>query len=207
MIRSGIFNGKQKDFFVEGYVMRSTDIGERITELREEHGFSQKELAQQIPISQSTLSRWESGMVIPPLQQLERTCEILGEPLERVFTGNEAEYGRLRKKLSVNRLIIVVLTIVILATFFALMVPKYRILSEGEVYQGAYGNTMRIYAQPIFFITDEGADSYGSKVAKKYSSRDDLMAVEIVFVKSDKEPVDEDNIYFSSLYILKAFTD
>lgn len=35
-------------------------FGERLTELRKEKGYSQRELARQINISQATIARWEA---------------------------------------------------------------------------------------------------------------------------------------------------
>lgn len=52
--------------------MNSKDIGKRIVALREERKLSQKELAEMIPVAPATLSRWENGLVTPPLPQLDR---------------------------------------------------------------------------------------------------------------------------------------
>ena len=41
--------------------MRQTDIGALITQLRKEQGLTQKQLAEQLHISDRTISKWERG--------------------------------------------------------------------------------------------------------------------------------------------------
>ena len=50
-------------------------VGDRVKRLREKMGLTQEQLAQQIPVSLSTVQRWESGGPIRSLsvrQTLER---------------------------------------------------------------------------------------------------------------------------------------
>ena len=44
-----------------GYVMRQTDTGALIAQLRKEQGLTQKQLAEQLHISDRTISKWERG--------------------------------------------------------------------------------------------------------------------------------------------------
>ena len=45
-----------------GYVMRQTDTGALIAQLRKEQGLTQKQLAEQLHISDRTISKWERGV-------------------------------------------------------------------------------------------------------------------------------------------------
>ncbi len=45
-------------------------VGEKIKELRTEHGLSQKELAEILGVSNKTISHWESNYTEPPLQSI-----------------------------------------------------------------------------------------------------------------------------------------
>ncbi len=179
--------------------MKAGDIGKHIATLREEKGYSQKELAEAIPVTQPTLSRWENGTIIPPLQQLERVCEVLGIPLEQIFPGNKEEYNRLRAKLTRTRIVAAVLLAVILFIGLIILIPKYRVVCEGEVYPGDYGETLTVYVIPLFFINESGADAYGRKLFNKYEGRKDFDVFEIIFVKS-KEDLSIDNSLLSFLY-------
>jgi len=56
-------------------------VGERVKKLREKEGLTQEQLAHQIPVSVTTVQRWESGGPIRALaarQQLERLFEAAG---------------------------------------------------------------------------------------------------------------------------------
>lgn len=56
-------------------------VGERVKKLRENMGWSQEQLAHQIPVSLSTVQRWEYGHPIKSLaarRELERLFEQAG---------------------------------------------------------------------------------------------------------------------------------
>ena len=191
--------------------MNSGEIGRTIAHLREEKGFSQKELAELIPVNQSNLSRWENGLTIPSLQQLERTCEVLGISLELAFLQDKDEYvkqyNKLRAKVLKLKTILAVFLILLFLGILIIILPRYRVVGETEKYLGDYGETLRIYAEPVFFLTENGAYSYGEKVAKKYIGTIDLVVVEIIFVKDFDNIPDEDNEILSSLYFLNSFSE
>ena len=46
---------------------------------------SQWELAQKLHISQTDVSDIETGKVMPSLELREKICELVGQPLEKVF--------------------------------------------------------------------------------------------------------------------------
>lgn len=50
--------------------------GTLLKKLREEFGFSQKELAQRLGCSQQTINRYEGGYITPPLERVKKLSEI-----------------------------------------------------------------------------------------------------------------------------------
>ena len=52
-------------------------FGEKIKTARERCGFSQRDMADKIPMNQSNYSKLERNMQEPSLTQLRRLCEIL----------------------------------------------------------------------------------------------------------------------------------
>lgn len=52
-------------------------IKERIKEARKDAGLTQEKLAEQVPCKRETVTQWESGKNIPPLDALIRLCDIL----------------------------------------------------------------------------------------------------------------------------------
>lgn len=191
--------------------MNSGDIGRTIASIREEKGFSQKELAELIPVNQSNLSRWENGITIPSLQQLERTCEVLGISLELVFSQDKDEYvkqyNRLKMKVLKLKILLALVLIIIFLGIVTIVFPRYRVVGESDEYLSDYGETLRIYVEPVFFLTEKGAYAYGEKEAKRYKGTSDISVVEIIFVRDFDDIPNENNELFSSLYFLNSFSE
>ena len=57
--------------------MTSLSLGEKIKYLRKKNGMTQRQLADEIPISFSTFRRWETGEHKPNIQIIKRLAEIL----------------------------------------------------------------------------------------------------------------------------------
>ena len=185
--------------------MNGMDIGNKLIKLREEKGYSQKDFAQLIPVSQPTLSRWENGSIIPTIHQLERICEVMGIPMESLWGEDKAEYDSLRKKVFRLRRTVVILFMIIVVGVILLTVPKYKIVEISDVHESDYGNAITVYVSPIFFITESGADSYGKKIVKKYENNDELMIIEVKFVKNFRGSDADENEYFTNVYFLRKF--
>lgn len=67
-------------------------IGEHIKEYRKSNNVSQRALAEQLFVSDKTISRWELGKGLPDIEQLPKIAEILGISIdELVGAENEAE--------------------------------------------------------------------------------------------------------------------
>ncbi len=52
-------------------------FGEKLRKARDERGYSQRDMADKIPMNQSNYSKLERNMQEPSLSQLRRLCEIL----------------------------------------------------------------------------------------------------------------------------------
>lgn len=57
--------------------MNANNIGEFIQQLRKEKGLTQKELAEQIGMSDKTISKWENGNSVPDTSMLVPLCKVL----------------------------------------------------------------------------------------------------------------------------------
>ena len=54
------------------------DTGNKLKELREEHGLSQEKFANEIGVSRQIVSRWEKGKVIPNVSSVKKICDYYG---------------------------------------------------------------------------------------------------------------------------------
>jgi transcriptional regulator with XRE-family HTH domain len=69
-------------------------LGTLLRRVREERQLTQKKVAQELGISQSALSAWESGQTLPPRPQLARIAAVFGigvDALESYFERAESE--------------------------------------------------------------------------------------------------------------------
>jgi transcriptional regulator with XRE-family HTH domain len=62
-------------------------LGARLREVREERGWSQRELGGQLGILQSKLSKYESGTHQPSLRNLVRMANLVGVTTDYLLTG------------------------------------------------------------------------------------------------------------------------
>jgi transcriptional regulator with XRE-family HTH domain len=66
------------------------ELGGSVRQLREQHGWSQTELARQAGMTQSAIARFEAGGTVPTLPVLERLARALGVELAVTFSPRAA---------------------------------------------------------------------------------------------------------------------
>lgn len=77
--------------------MEQQKIGKFILELRKQRGFTQKELAEKIGVSDKTISKWECGNSIPDTTYLESLCKALEISVNELLSGqclSEESYSK-----------------------------------------------------------------------------------------------------------------
>lgn len=81
--------------------MDSDKMGMLLLRLRKEKGLTQKELANQMNISDKTISKWERGMGYPDISFLEVLSQIFQVDIERILSGelepDRAQSGNMKK--------------------------------------------------------------------------------------------------------------
>ena len=70
----------------------STGLPERIKRLRENKGISQKQLAEMVFASRSTVANWETGRRIPDLMMLRRLAETFGVEVGELIAESGEEH-------------------------------------------------------------------------------------------------------------------
>ena len=61
-------------------------IGENITRLRKEKGWTQAELGEKLGVSNQAVSKWESGMTMPDVMLLPSLADIFGIYIDQLFS-------------------------------------------------------------------------------------------------------------------------
>ena len=70
--------------------MTHNTMGDMIAALRREHGMTQKELAEQLNVTDKAVSKWERNAACPDTGTLPRLAEVLGVTIDELMTATRA---------------------------------------------------------------------------------------------------------------------
>ena len=76
--------------------MNQTAIGSYIARKRKEQNLTQEQLAQQLGVSNKTISKWENGKCMPDYSIVESLCEALHVTLAELMDGEDAAEDSVR---------------------------------------------------------------------------------------------------------------
>ena len=80
--------------------MDQVKTGEIIRRLRTDNGYTQKQLAERLNVSDKAVSKWECGNGCPDVSLLSRLADILGTDIQVLLSGelktNESERGTMK---------------------------------------------------------------------------------------------------------------
>src|SRR5437867_2598241 len=68
-------------------------FAQRLLELRQQRGWTQKELADQIGVVREMVANYERGIHHPPLQTLQKLARILGVSVDYLINGVSPSQG------------------------------------------------------------------------------------------------------------------
>lgn len=84
--------------------MQRNKIGEFIQTVRKEKNLTQKELGEQIGVSDKTVSKWETGAGIPDTDILKPLCEALDISVNELLSGEKLQIDDYSKRAEENML-------------------------------------------------------------------------------------------------------
>ena len=76
--------------------MNQTAIGSYIARKRREQNLTQEQLAQQLGVSNKTISKWENGKCMPDYSIIQRLCEVIHVSLPELMDGEDAAEDSMR---------------------------------------------------------------------------------------------------------------
>lgn len=97
---------------VYGDVMNET-IGRNIKILREANNMSQQELAEKLFITRQSVSKWESGMVVPDIEKLQMISKLFKIKIDDLMKDN-FNYHKKHCKIIPFFLIVSLITFIVL---------------------------------------------------------------------------------------------
>ncbi len=69
--------------------MDTVKMGKFLKELRKENGLTQEQLGEKIGVTNKTVSRWENGNYIPPVECLAMLSDIYGISINEILSGQK----------------------------------------------------------------------------------------------------------------------
>lgn len=72
-------------------------IGSFLKELRKENNMTQEQLGERIGVTNKTVSRWETGNYMPPVESLILLSDIYGISINEILAGKRVEMDELKE--------------------------------------------------------------------------------------------------------------
>ena len=82
--------------------MDQARVGRFIAACRRERGLTQRQLAEQLLVSDKTISKWETGRGLPEVSLMLPLCVALGITVNDLLSGERVGEGDYRKKAEEN---------------------------------------------------------------------------------------------------------
>lgn len=79
----------------------------------QDHGLTQVELAEQLGVSDKTISKWENGETYPSKRNMMKISETIDVPLEVMLVEENEEASQKLKKLTVALLVYIIVFIIL----------------------------------------------------------------------------------------------
>lgn len=64
-------------------------LGEKLSFLRKQNGYSQEELAEKLKLARQTVSKWENGLAVPELDGLIALSNLYHIPIDRIVKNDD----------------------------------------------------------------------------------------------------------------------
>lgn len=82
--------------------MDTIKIGRFLAQLRGERKLTQEQLAEKLGISNKTISRWENGNYMPPVEMLVELSEFYGVSINEILSGRRLDESETRSAAEEN---------------------------------------------------------------------------------------------------------
>lgn len=116
-----------------------TDIGERIKSIRQENGYSQSELGDLLGVSANTVSRWETGKALPPLDICVAIGKVFSVSMDFLINDTkpcqEEDQISIRKGPYKRRIIMLLIPFLIIGLLTGFYFYRIRISSGDMIHQ------------------------------------------------------------------------
>ena len=82
--------------------MDMVKMGHFLAELRKEQKLTQAELGEKLGVTNKTVSRWETGNYMPPVEMLEALSNLYGLTINELLSGRKLTAGEYQEMAETN---------------------------------------------------------------------------------------------------------
>ena len=82
--------------------MDMVKMGRFLAELRKERKLTQAELGEKLGVTNKTVSRWETGSYMPPVEMLEELSRLYGLTINELLSGRKLTAEEYRERAESN---------------------------------------------------------------------------------------------------------
>jgi transcriptional regulator with XRE-family HTH domain len=110
-------------------------LSEKIQKLRKEQGLTQEQFAEQLFVSRTAVSKWETGRGIPSMESLKQIANLFHITLDQLLSTEEiVVIAESENKENIKRFASYIDGIINLAALLGLLLPLYKIEDNGFFY-------------------------------------------------------------------------
>ena len=110
------------------------ELSEKIQKLRKEQGFTQEQFAEQLFVSRTAVSKWETGRGIPSMESLKQIANLFHITLDQLLSTEEiVVIAESENKENINRFASYIDGIINIAALLGLLLPLYKV-EENEIF-------------------------------------------------------------------------
>jgi transcriptional regulator with XRE-family HTH domain len=140
------------------------EFNEKLQELRKQKGLTQEELAKELFVSRTAISKWESGRGYPNIESLKLIAKFFSVTVDELLSSNEAltlaEESQKETEKRYHNLVFGLLDFsMILLLFLPFFASRTRETVEGVSLLSLEG--VRLYLQILYFILVIGTSIFG----------------------------------------------
>ena len=73
-------------------------IGEFLAELRHANNLTQQQLGEKIGVTNKTISRWENGNYLPPVEELQQLSQLFRISINEILSGKKLIYTEYKQE-------------------------------------------------------------------------------------------------------------
>lgn len=111
------------------------ELSEKIQKLRKEQGLTQEQFAEQLFVSRTAVSKWETGRGTPSMESLKQIANLLHITLDQLLSTEEiVVIAESENKENIKRFASYIDGIINLAALLGLLLPLYKIEDNGFFY-------------------------------------------------------------------------